>query len=452
MSKKQLLHYRLYYSKNTPGKLTKKDISKKFITPRENNCNWTTVIDYLKRAKYVSISNDGFHNLLPKGFFIKSVVETLGTEIMNEAGAIPYKFSSIFPYVKNDIKKGLIEKFKDYLIEVKMGLHDTIYYLKYASDPVLFDYFRNRIIDTPKIIYSPDYFFRFIKKGEIKPILNPREFQITDYHVFTHQNDFKTFVNMAIINKNTIMKFISDNNWYLNLDTNEDFIKGNRKNIIYMLDKLKGNAIVNVTKERTHYYSLQNQYIVYYTSTDKTQFANLQFDEINGEIFNIRSVKSSRFVSIVHGTMFGRLEKVLTIVFGRAFLEAQENNSKPVLPVWLSPIVCRIVPVSASAELLKFTNILQKSFEKINLRFDIDNRKISISTKVKEAEQDWIPYVIFVGEREIRTNKLTIRNRYSMKDELISITSFCDNIQKQSKGFPNLKQTTPRNFTGNDIY
>ena len=45
------------------------------------------------------------------------------------------------------------------------------------------------------------------------------------------------------------------------------------------------------------------------------------------------------------------------------------------------------------------------------LRVDVDDTDASLGKKVRNAEQNWVPYVCVIGDREIESNKLSVRIR-----------------------------------------
>ena len=45
------------------------------------------------------------------------------------------------------------------------------------------------------------------------------------------------------------------------------------------------------------------------------------------------------------------------------------------------------------------------------IRVDIDDSASTLQKKIREAEQEWIPYIIVVGEKEIESGTLSVRVR-----------------------------------------
>jgi threonyl-tRNA synthetase len=45
------------------------------------------------------------------------------------------------------------------------------------------------------------------------------------------------------------------------------------------------------------------------------------------------------------------------------------------------------------------------------IRVDIDDSASTLQKKIREAEQEWIPYIIVVGEKEVESGMLSVRDR-----------------------------------------
>jgi threonyl-tRNA synthetase len=85
----------------------------------------------------------------------------------------------------------------------------------------------------------------------------------------------------------------------------------------------------------------------------------------------------------------------------------------------------RLIPISDS-----FTEKVEEIAKEIAahcIRVDIDDRASTLQKKIREAEMEWVPYVIVVGQRELESGVLSVRDREShgkvqnMKlDELIA--------------------------------
>lgn len=435
MSKKELFQYRRYYSKFRKGKFSE-DPSVNLIEPKESFHN---VLKHLVDHKYLYFTKDGYFHLLPKGLFIQETIISQAADIMKKEGALKYRFSSFYSTNKKDGVWTLISKFKKQVYKV---FGNRGQYLKYASDPVIFEYFNGREVITPFKVYSPDYFFRVIQTGELHPLIQPREFFMTDFHFFCEPSDFESYIQASLLNKKAVELFTDD--WYLNIDTNNDFFEFHQDFLIEMLDRIAVNAVINVTSKRTHYYSVQSQFMVDYYSGNRTQLANLQFDEMNGQVFHIISSTSKKPVAVIHGTLFGRVEKIMALVFGKQM----EHSEKPILPSALCPITVRVFPISNNPDISKFVGNLEHRLQSIHCRYDIDDRNIPLREKIIEAEHDWIPFQVIVGKEEKQTKKLSVRDRRTGTSSRLSIEKFVKIVTNKDIR----SQPVSTRFEGNAMY
>ncbi len=113
--------------------------------------------------------------------------------------------------------------------------------------------------------------------------------------------------------------------------------------------------------------------------------------------------------------------------------------STPYLPLWISPIQVRLLPVKKE--------FLQKAEEFANqllskgIRVEIDNKDDSLGNKIRRSGMDWIPYVAIVGEREIKTSTLTVRIRKNDEQKSLTIDELYSMIKDEDPIM--LKQNTP---------
>jgi len=95
-----------------------------------------------------------------------------------------------------------------------------------------------------------------------------------------------------------------------------------------------------------------------------------------------------------------------------------KSMSTPYLPLWISPIHVRLLPVKK--DFLEKTEEFANQLLSKGVRVEIDNKDDGLGNKIRRSGMDWIPYVAMVGEREIKTSTLTVRIR--KKDEQKSLT------------------------------
>ncbi|ABJ90555.1 threonine--tRNA ligase [Buchnera aphidicola] len=105
---------------------------------------------------------------------------------------------------------------------------------------------------------------------------------------------------------------------------------------------------------------------------------------------------------IIHRAFLGSIERFIGILI-------EEYNGK--LPIWLCPIQVAIINVSEKH--IFFIKNIEKKFLKNNIRFISDISNNSISFKIRFYLEQKVPYIIIIGDKEVKNNYITIRNRFN---------------------------------------
>jgi threonyl-tRNA synthetase len=101
---------------------------------------------------------------------------------------------------------------------------------------------------------------------------------------------------------------------------------------------------------------------------------------------------------MIHRTLLGSLERFIGILiehYGGAF------------PLWLSPIQVAVLPVGEKH--LKHSRDIAKQLQENGLRVWVDESSETVGKKVRHAEMQKIPYILVIGDKEIKEKKLAVR-------------------------------------------
>jgi len=87
-------------------------------------------------------------------------------------------------------------------------------------------------------------------------------------------------------------------------------------------------------------------------------------------------------------------------------------------------------------DFLEFASKLAGKLTEQNIRVDIDDRNDTISKRIRDAEKEWINYVLVIGEKEMNSPSLSVRDRTTGDVRQLSTESFVKEIQDATKGKP----------------
>ena len=118
-----------------------------------------------------------------------------------------------------------------------------------------------------------------------------------------------------------------------------------------------------------------------------------------------------------------------------------KEGKTPYLPIWLMNTQVRIIPVRD--EFIPKCVELLEQLKTHSIRADIDDREDTLSKKIRETETEWIHYTLIIGEKEVATNSISVRDRLKKSSYPTSIDELINLIKEPMKGKPNLPINLP---------
>ena len=94
----------------------------------------------------------------------------------------------------------------------------------------------------------------------------------------------------------------------------------------------------------------------------------------------------------------------------------------------------RLIPIKD--DFLEFTSKLASTLTKQNVRVDIDDRNDTINKRIRDAEKEWISYVLVIGEKEVNSPSLSVRDRATSDVRQLPIEDFVKEIKDVTSGKP----------------
>ncbi|MBO4355857.1 MAG: threonine--tRNA ligase [Clostridia bacterium] len=129
---------------------------------------------------------------------------------------------------------------------------------------------------------------------------------------------------------------------------------------------------------------------------------------------------------IIHRTSLGCYERTLAYMI-ETFAGA--------LPMWVSPVQVKLMPIGD--EHLEYAKNLAERMTSLGMRVEIDDRNEKIGYKIRQAQIAKIPYMLIIGDNEIKEGTVSVRSRKlldlgSMKcDDAINM--FLEEIREKKK-------------------
>ncbi len=138
---------------------------------------------------------------------------------------------------------------------------------------------------------------------------------------------------------------------------------------------------------------------------------NLVYTDENGEKVN---------PVMVHRAILGSYERFMVLLI---------EHFAGKFPLWLSPIQVKILSVNSNHE--KFCQELLTEFRENEIRAEFDGENETVGNKIRKAIQEKVPYVLVIGDREAKSDELSVRDREDGKTRNISREKFVEEVKKR---------------------
>ncbi len=146
------------------------------------------------------------------------------------------------------------------------------------------------------------------------------------------------------------------------------------------------------------------------------QMTTIQFDFNLPERFDMtfvdRDGKEKR-PFMVHRALLGSLERFFGVLiehYGGAF------------PLWLSPVQVKIIPVAEN--FYDYAREVFNLLKKNEIRVEVDLSDNRMNAKIRNAQNEKVPYMLILGEREKQDRLVSLRTRMGEKKNLIKVEDF----------------------------
>ncbi|WNQ10196.1 threonine--tRNA ligase [Paenibacillus aurantius] len=109
-------------------------------------------------------------------------------------------------------------------------------------------------------------------------------------------------------------------------------------------------------------------------------------------------------------------QKHRPVVIHRGIISTMERmtaylleNFAGALPTWLAPVQARVIPVSTAFE--EYVSKVTEKLQEAGIRAEADQRNEKLGYKIREAQLEKIPYMLVVGENEVKAEAFSVRKR-----------------------------------------
>ena len=348
----------------------------------------------------------------PRGTLVRNLLDDYVWEMRKARG---YEKVEIPHITKKDLyeKSGHWDKFKDDLFRITTREGDE-FALKPMNCPHHTQIFARRpwsYRDMPQRYANSTMCYRDEQSGELNGLSRVRAFTQDDAHVFCREAQVKEeFLKIWDIIETFYGTFGFALRIRLSFHDPEEPDK-------YLGDKARWKSAEDTLREMASergadtfegigeaaFYGPKLDFMAEDNLGRQWQVATIQLDLNLPERFDLTCVNEKgekERIVMVHAAIMGSIERFLSVLL---------EHLGGTLPLWLSPVQAKIIPISEKHA--SYAIGVVEQLKGANIRAELDTSNETLGKKIRSAKVEKIPYLLVVGDAEMDAQTATLEGR-----------------------------------------
>lgn len=369
---------------------------------------------------------------LPNGTIIRDLIEDLAKRKELSEG---YQRVST-PVISKEnlfIKSGHLPHYKESMYP-PMDVDGENYYLKPMNCPFHHTIYASKprsYRELPIRLAEYGLCYRYEKSGELQGLFRVRSLSMNDAHIYVRPDQVRDEIKKVIELHEFYYKLFDINKIKYRLSLHDK--KGLGKKYVNIPKAWKDNEKIlrEVLKElKADFYEAGNEAAFYGPKID------IQIYSVIGKEYTLGTVQLDFVQPMRFGLKYtdNKGKEIMPYVIHRAPLATHERfvgflieHYAGAFPFWLSPIQIIVLPISEKHQ--KVSTDIKNGFKKFGFRAEINDSNETLGKRIRDAEIQKIPYIIVIGDKEIETQKIAVRERGKKEIETMSLEKFIENCK-----------------------
>jgi threonyl-tRNA synthetase len=382
---------------------------------------------------YEEGSDSGNLKYYPGGRVMKKLLERHVSSICIQAGAMEVETPVMYDF-EHPALKAYLDRFPARQYTVQSD--DKQFFLRFAACFGQFLIASKANISyrhLPLRLYElTRYSFRREQSGEVAGLRRLRAFTMPDMHTIVAdvkmaKEEFLKQFDLSVATLNTFSIPFE-----MAMRAQESFFKENREFYEAIAKRLNRPMLMELFDDRYAYWVTKFELNYVDGQRKAAALSTVQIDVENATTYDIRFTDAEGKVQrplILHTSVSGAVER---LIYGILEEQAKKmaRGEKPQYPFFLAPIQVRVIPVAAA--FVPFAEALAGSLPG---RADVDDRDEKVGRKIRDAETEWIPLIVVVGEKETKSETLTVRMR-DAGEKPMGKEALIAEIEDRLRGYP----------------
>lgn len=371
----------------------------------------------------------GFPFFHPKGMILRNKLMDYERELFKEFGYVEI-MTPVILSKKLWLQSGHWDHYKENMYFTQID--DEDYAIKPMNCPggILFFKTQQRSYrDLPMRVGEFGLVHRHELKGALHGLFRVRCFTQDDAHIFMTQEQMKDEVIkcMAMYQK---MYGVFGLEYHVELSTRPENSMGSDE-----LWEISTNALREAIETAGVPYQINEGDGAFYgpkldfhvqDSLGRTwQCGTIQMDMQLPERFDVNYIgedgEKHRAV-MLHRAGYGSLERFIGILI---------EHYAGAFPTWIAPVQAKIIPVTDKN--LEYAKSVAAAMSESDIRVEVEEANETLGYKIRKAQMEKVPYMIIVGDQEMKGHTISVRSRKNGDMGSQSLPMFVANLIREIK-------------------
>jgi len=282
--------------------------------------------------------------------------------------------------------------------------------------------------------------YRYERSGTLHGLLRVRGFTQDDAHIFCTRdqvyNEISDLMDLVLY----IMKSFGFDKYKVELSVRDESSKKNYAGTDEDW-KLAEDALTrSLDKHEIEWARMEGEAVFYGPKIDVKlidaigrpwQLSTIQFDFTLPKRFDLEFIGSDGAAHqpvMLHRALLGSIERFLGVLV---------EHYAGAFPIWLAPVQAVIIPIAERHQ--DYAREVMSRLKEADIRVEIDDRNEKMGYKIRAAQTNKIPFMLVIGDREVDSKQVSVRNRFHGDEGSQLLESFLENL----KGFIKDRSVAP---------
>jgi threonyl-tRNA synthetase len=359
----------------------------------------------------------------PKGGLVRKLVEDY-CRAEHEKGGYDFVYSPHIGKANLWETSGHLDWYKENMYS-PLDIEGQLYYLKPMNCPFHVQIYKSRLRsyrDLPLRFAEWGTVYRFERSGVLHGLLRVRGFTQDDAHLFCRPDQMPEEIDRVLAFSLNILRTFGFQNFQAYLSTrNPAKAAGSPEQWEAPTEALRqalerSGVPYRVDAGEATFYGPKIDIKVKDALGREWQLSTIQFDFTLPERFGLTFVGEDgqeHQPYMVHRALLGSLER---------FMGCLIEHYSGAFPVWLAPVQAVLIPIADRH--VEYARSVSHRLQEAGLRVTLDDRSERMNAKIRDAQNQKIPYMLVIGDREAEQEAVAVRLRSEENLGAMQVTAF----------------------------